>query len=58
MLNPEILKPFFKYLDRTKKDISWEKMGLVENAPIEAVKAYEKFQKFMQEEKSKEDFNF
>jgi len=58
MLNPEILKPFYDYLDRTKKDTAWEKMGLMENAPIEAIEAYEKFQKFMQEENSKEDFSF
>jgi hypothetical protein len=55
MLDPKIIKPFFDYLDRTNEDKSWEEMGLVANAPPEAIKAYEEYKKLIKDINDNDD---
>ena len=49
MLSPEIWEPFYDYLDWSNDGKAWADMGLVADAPPEAVNAYAVFQKTEQE---------
>jgi len=49
MINPELIAPFYDYLDKTNIDKSWEEMGLIANAPPEAVAAYEEYKRLIRE---------
>ena len=56
MLDSEDSRLFFDYLNWENIDKAWEDMGLVENAPPEAVKAYEEYKKMMKEENKNEKY--
>ena len=49
MMDPNLVDLFYKYLNinNPKDPKNWEDLGLVQEAPIEAVAAYIKFQKIM-----------
>ena len=53
MISEDIYMPFFKYLDtKDPHPHNWEKIGLVSDAPSEAIKAYEIFKKMKAEAKA------
>lgn len=55
MDDPDMIKPFYKYLDRPERMIPWTKMGLVDNAPPEAVTAYEEYIRYEKERNKNEE---
>jgi len=57
MFDGEIWGKFYKYLD--KSDNSWKgkptsEIGLIKNAPIEAIEAYEEYKKWEKENSDNE----
>ena len=44
MIDPDVIIPFYDYLDPANEDKPWSEMGLVPNAPPEAVEAYKEYQ--------------
>jgi hypothetical protein len=49
MFDSEITRLFFEYLNWENADKAIEDMGLVENAPSEAIAAYEEYKEMMKE---------
>ena len=49
MIKAEYIEPFYHYLKPVKG--TWLERGLVENAPPEAVKAFEKFKELKEKAK-------
>jgi hypothetical protein len=49
MFDSEATRLFFDYLNWENVDKAIEDMGLVENAPQEAINAYERFKEIMRE---------
>jgi len=52
MIDFEMVEPFYKWLDNGQPgadEIDMHELGLVADAPMEALKAYKEFQKIMRE---------
>jgi len=55
MLDFELIKKFHKYLEQPERTIPWAEMGLVKNAPKEAIEAYEEYIKIDRQREIDED---
>ena len=47
MLDRKAVEKFMPYLDPRRKNLSWDKQGLVPDAPPEAVEQYREYQEII-----------